>query len=149
MFNSFYGSCSNHYVEFFIQDRLNQFRDIRSTILIVRIRVHNDVSTKGETGIKSSHKCPGQPLIPCVADNMIHTVFFGYSHSIIYTTIINNQPFYYVKTRDLTGQVCQGNGQCFGLIIAGYLNNKFYSQYLFFCPSNDQRMELHQYQDES
>ena len=62
---------TDHDLGFALHDRLHQFRNIPPRILVVPIRVHNNISTSLQTGIEPCPEGIPKPPVPRKLDNVI------------------------------------------------------------------------------
>jgi len=72
VFDGFDGPCSDNDVEFARKDRPNQFRDAAAVILVIAVRVDDNVGTQLGGILKPSQKRKGQPPIGAERKNMMN-----------------------------------------------------------------------------
>lgn len=82
---------TNHIVRFAIQNRLYQFLYILRAVLIVSIRVYNDIRPLPQASVQPRHKALGQPLVLREVYDVVYAPFFCYFNCIILASIIDDQ----------------------------------------------------------
>ena len=100
----------------------NQFFYILSAVLIIRIRIYNDICPISQTGIQSCHKSFSQSFILFKIHNIVNSPLFCDLSGMICTTIINDQIFYCIYSFYSFRQIVQRNFQCFLFIVTRNLN---------------------------
>lgn len=76
-----------------IQNRLYQFLYVICAVLIVRIRVHDDICTLTQALVQSCHKAFGKSLVLREVHDVVHTPFSCHLNCIVPASVIDDQIF--------------------------------------------------------
>jgi hypothetical protein len=102
-----------------------QLWNIRRAILIVCIRVDDDVGAMLQAGSKARHESSGEALVRFVPHNVFDSVFERNTNGIVVAAVIHYQPFHAVKTWHASWKLRQSDREGTGLIVTGDLNDQF------------------------
>ena len=105
-----------------LNDRTYDRLDISTAVLVIRIRIYDDISAKMETSIKTCHKSLGKTFVVLKVYNVIKAQFLGFLNRIIGTSVVNDQIFDLIDTVDMSGKVIPGFLKGLFLIKARYLD---------------------------
>ncbi len=105
MFRGINGSGTNHHFRFPVQNRTYQLPNIFSTILVVRIRVDNNIRPLTQRRIQSRHKPSGEPFVLRKTHDMMYAPLPGHFHRIVPAPVVDNQIFDFINPVDMPGQV--------------------------------------------
>ena len=111
-----------------IENRTNQFRDVASVVLVVRIGIDYDVRASLQRMVDTVDKCLGQSLVVGQLQDMIDIFRSGDIQSFVRTAVIDHQGFDDIDSFDLPGQFVQRGGKGFFFIQTGDLNNQFHGE---------------------
>lgn len=66
---------ANHHIGLSRKHRLDEPRDVRGAILVVRIRIHNDVRPRFHTGIQTELERSGQSHVAGKSNDVVNAMF--------------------------------------------------------------------------
>ncbi len=69
-------------------------RYVIRVVLVIGIRIYDDINTQLNTGFDAVHECPCQAVVTDMIHNKIHSVFLGELNCSICTPIVNYKLFY-------------------------------------------------------
>ncbi len=114
---------ADHHLRAPLQYRLDQQRDVGGIILIVGIRVDDDVRTFRQTPLQPRHEGIGKAAIDRQVHDMIHAMRPCDLNRAVGAAIVDDQPFDLVHTGNFPGQGGQRLGQGLFFIQARNLDN--------------------------
>jgi hypothetical protein len=88
----------DHQLRALLDDRRDQRRDIGRAVLIVGVRVDDDVRTRAHRGFESRSECRGKPPVPVELHHMTHAVRSCDFGGSILAAIVDHQPLDDVDT---------------------------------------------------
>ena len=112
------------------QYRRHQFRDIGATVLVVSVRIDDDIRTEPETRVQACCESVGKPHIVLVADDMVHAERPGSRYRPVGAPVVDDQVFDLVYALDRFWQVGNRSRQCILFVEAGYLDYQFHAMYI-------------------
>ena len=120
-----HGPRADHDRRFTLQDWFDEFRNVLGAILIVRVRVHDDIRACAQRRIQSSRESARQPAMRAEFHDVIDAIFPRDGDREIFTPVVDDEPLDFLETRDRTRQCLQGDGEGPFLIKAGDLDDEF------------------------
>lgn len=108
------------------EDRLHQFRDVLTAVLVVGVGVHDDVGTKGEGGVEPQGEGPGKPPILGETGDVVDATLAGDLGSAVGAPIVDDERFNPVNTGDDVRKVGKSVGEGLFLVVAGYLDDELH-----------------------
>ena len=100
--------------------------DVGAVILVVRVGVDDDVRPELEAGVEPRLEAGGQPLVVGQADDVVDAVLARDLDGPIRRAIVDDEPLDLVEPRDLAGEVAQGDGEGFLLVLARDLDDELH-----------------------
>ena len=110
-----------------LKNGFHQLGDVRTLILIVAIRVDDDVRTRLEAIVHTRREGVTQAPIRGKTQHMIHSVLAGDVTRAVCTSIVDDQYFDFVDALDFSGNIAKCLGQRILFIEAWNLNDEFHS----------------------
>jgi phosphatidyl-myo-inositol dimannoside synthase len=120
---------SDHDLGFAGEDRSSNCRDVPAEVLVIRIRVDDDICSEKQAGLDAGHKSLGKAAIHGVPHDMVNPQLPSDFGSVVSRTIVDDKPLHTVEPIDSARQIIQCDAERIGLIEAGDLNDQFQSPY--------------------
>src|SRR5260221_8788804 len=98
MFHVSYVTRPDNYVSLSCKNWIDKSGNVVSVVLIIGIRVDDDVGPKFDTSIQSHRKCTSKSLVGRILNYVPDTNLPGNPDSIVDTSIINNKHFDLIDT---------------------------------------------------
>lgn len=117
---------ADHHLRFAFENGLDQLWNIRAAILIVRVRIDNDVGAKPQTCINPRPESRGEPPVSREAHNVVDAAFSRHLNSSIRTAVVDDEIFDDINAFNFLGKVFQRDGQCLLFVQARDLDDKFH-----------------------
>ena len=109
MFRFIDRSLADDHVRLPIENRLYELLNIIATVLVVRIRIDDDVRAVTKAPVQTSHKAFCKTFVLFEIHDMVHTPFFRHRHGIVLTAVVDDQIFDLVNPLYLFWQGIQRN----------------------------------------
>lgn len=107
----------------FVEDRLDELRDILAVVLVVPIRVDDDIGSEHQAAVEASSERVSQAPVSSEADNMVDTTFLGDFDSSIGAAIIDDQDLDLIDARYLPRYITDRCGERVLFVEARDLND--------------------------
>ena len=91
-------SITNNDLRLAFQYWRDEFGNVLPFVLVVTIRVDNDIRPQLQTSNKAFMKCPCQPYIMSIFYNIIYTYLFSNLHCSVCASVVNNENFNLINT---------------------------------------------------
>ena len=102
--------------------RTDYLLDIRAAVLIVRIGIHDDVSTKVQAGVDTCHKALCKSLVLLEGNDVVETELTRSSCGIVLASVVYYKILYLVNSVYMPRKVIIGEFEGLFLVVAGYLD---------------------------
>ena len=126
MLDCFYRPSPDDDVRASRKDRRDERGDVGCAVLVVRVRVHNDVRAELKGGLQARHVRARQSLVPFEADDVIHAAAARHFHRIVRAPVVDNKPFHLIKSLHDARQLRQRNRESGAFVIAGNLDDELH-----------------------
>jgi hypothetical protein len=119
-------TITDHDIGGAVEDRSDQLRNVGAGILIVAIRVDDDVGTPLEAGVDANDERARKAQIALVAHDVIDANLARPQSRPIRRAIVDNQDLYLFDASDLTWDVADGRWQSVLFVEAGDLDDQLH-----------------------
>ena len=106
-FNLVNRALTDHNIRLFFQDWLYQLLDIRTAVLVVRIRIYDNVGAIAQRQINSRKKSLGKPQIPLKVYDIMHSPLQGDALCVIVASVIYDQILDLVNPVNVARQIIE------------------------------------------
>ncbi len=108
------------------QDRADQGLDVLPVILVVRVRVHDDVRAVAQAGVQAGHEAGGQAPVLAEVHDIVDAPAAGHLLGVVQGAVVDDQVLDGVDPVDVLRQVVQGNLEGLRLVQAGDLDDQLH-----------------------
>jgi len=115
-----------NYLGLMVKDRLYQLGNVLAGILVVAVRIDDDVGAKAQTFVQADPESPCQALVGGITENMINPQFFSDLNSSVVAAVIDDQDFHRIYPGYIPGNICNSLRQCLFFVVTGNLNNQLH-----------------------
>ena len=98
---------SDNDICFSVQNRAYNLFNILTAILIISIRIYDDICSVSEARIQSCHKSFCKTFVLFEIDNVVHAPVLCDFYGIVLTSVIDDQIFDLVNAIDVLWQIVQ------------------------------------------
>ena len=116
----------NDHVGALVENGLYERGNIAAVILVVAIRVDDDIRAEFEAGVKAHLEGMPQAAIFGERDDVIHAEFPRHFSRAIIRPVVNDQDLDFVNAGDRTRNILDRRGQGFFFVEAGNLDDEFH-----------------------
>ena len=112
------------------ENRRDEFRNICADILVVTVRVDDDIRSKLEAGIDTVTETASQSDVALVADDVVDADLTGYFNRAVGAAVIDDEDFHLVDPGNLPWDVRNCFGKRVLLVITGDLDDQLQGELL-------------------
>jgi hypothetical protein len=94
-----------------VEDRRHELRDVGRTVLVVRVRVHDDVGAEAQAGVHAGHEDLRQSAVALHANDVVDTVGARDLHGPVGAAVVDDQPLDHVHALEPTRKLRQSDGE--------------------------------------
>jgi hypothetical protein len=107
-------------------DRGDQQRDVQRGVLVVGVRVDDDVGAELQARVEARLEARGQALVVRQADDVVDAGRPGHRDGRVRGAVVDDEPLDHVEARDLARQVGERAGELLLLVPAGDLDDELH-----------------------
>ena len=108
------------------EDRAHERRDVGGAVLVVGVRVDDDVRAELQGGVDARLEARREALVVGQADEVVDAVLTGDRDGLIRRAVVDDQPLDAVEAVHLAGKVGQRLRELICLVEAGDLNDELH-----------------------
>jgi hypothetical protein len=104
-------AVSDDHVRLTGEDRRHELRDVAAEVLVVRVRIDDDVGAELQRRVETRLERGGQPAVVGQANDVIDPVLAGDLDGAVAGAVVDHQPFDLLDALDFARQVRQRGGK--------------------------------------
>ena len=120
------GALPDHNICLAFQDWTNQFLDIVSAVLVVRVGIDDDIGTVSQAGIQSCHEAFCKAFVASEVYDIMDAPSFGNLDGVVFASVVDDEIFDGINAVDMFGEGIESDFQGFCFVIAGDLDDEFH-----------------------
>src|SRR3954452_20950394 len=120
-------AVADHHVRPPLEDRMDELGDVMAVVLVVGVRVDDDVGAELERRVEPGLEARGQPLVVRQAHHVVDALLARDLDRAVGRAVVDDQPFDLVEALDASRELAQGGGEGLLLVQAGDLDDELHA----------------------
>jgi hypothetical protein len=116
----------DHEIGLAFQDRPDELLDVCAVVLVVGVRVDDDVRAALQARFEAEHEGLGEAAVVAEAHDVLHAVLAGHGDGFVPAAVVDDEHFDRIDARDRFWQIGQRDGQRLRLVEAGNLDDELH-----------------------